>query len=107
MEYGRMSDEEYLRRLKLVIKGSEGPSETAKKISDGMPTIRFCVSVVAWLGQGNVNRCLCGVVLRGVVGWAINSAKVELVSLCWGDAPVCGLVQIGKKTRMCLRPRAC
>lgn len=41
MEYRRLEDEEYLRRLKVVITGSEGLSETVENIGDGKATIGY------------------------------------------------------------------
>ena len=41
MEYRRLEDEEYLRRLKVVITGSEGLSTTVENIGDGKATIGY------------------------------------------------------------------
>lgn len=41
MEYRRLEDEEYLRRLKVVITGSEGLSATVENIGDGKATIGY------------------------------------------------------------------
>ncbi len=41
MEYRVLTDEEYLRRLKLVITGSEGLSDTVENVGDGKATIGY------------------------------------------------------------------
>jgi GH24 family phage-related lysozyme (muramidase) len=41
MEYRRLEDDEYLQRLKIVITGSEGLSQTVENIGDGKATIGY------------------------------------------------------------------